>query len=116
MNLILEEEIDSDESAVKEESSDEEDDSETDEEIPDVGEEPGKAKQQIENPLFEESGDPDSDSEDFDDSDDSDDEDDYDDGEDKAIKPKGFEGEDDLIATLKAAREKKVRESPPDIK
>ena len=31
-------------------------------------------------------------------------------------KKEGFEGQDDLIAVLKSAREKKIRESPPDIK
>ena len=70
----------------------------------------------MENPLFEESGESnDSDSDDFNDSDDSDDDSDNDDDK-KEEKPKGFEGEDDLIATLKAAREKKVRDSPADIR
>jgi len=47
------------------------------------------------------------------DMDDSDDDGDDDDDEEKS---KGFEGEDDLIAVLKSAREKKIRDSPPDIK
>ena len=45
-----------------------------------------------------------------------DDSDDDDDDEDDEEKSKGFEGEDDLIAVLKSAREKKIRDSPPDIK
>ena len=70
----------------------------------------------MKNPLFEDSGESgDSDSDDFKDSDDGDDDSDIDDDK-KEEKPKGFEGEDDLIATLKAAREKKVRDSPADIR
>ena len=96
----------------EDEGGSDEDSDDIDEDIPDIGEEPGKAKQEVENPLFEESGESnDSDSNDSDDSDDDSDDDDK-----KGEKSKGFEGEDDLIATLKAAREKKVRESPADIR
>lgn len=103
-----------------EESSDDDDDDDDDldgEDVADVGEEAGKAVVQIENPLFEGSDDSDSDddSDDFKDSDDSDDDSDDDAEKEKEKKP-AFDGEDDLIAALKSAREKKVRESPPDIK
>jgi len=108
----------SDEDDSDAESNDEgdetEDSSDPDEdEVADVGEEAGKALKQVENPLYQDSG-----SDVSDDSDDDDSDDDSDDDEKDEAKPKkdSIDDEDDLIATLKNARAKKIRESPPDIK
>jgi len=89
------------------EESDVSDDSDNDdidaEDVADVGEESGKSSNQA-NPFFEGS-----------ESDVSDTEDESDMEDEKASEvPK--EEEDDLIKALKAAREKKTRTSPPDIK
>jgi len=89
------------EDSVVSEDTDSDDDIDA-EEIADVGEEPGKSTNLV-NPLFE-----------GEDSEVSDTDDDSDMENDKEAKPE--EEEDDLIKALKAAREKKVRNSPPDIK
>ena len=93
--------------AEESEDSDVSDDTDSDddidaEEIADVGEEPGKSNTLV-NPLFE-----------GDDSEVSDTDDDSDMENEKEANPE--EEEDDLIKALKAAIEKKVRNSPPDIK
>merc|ERR1719233_2058060 len=94
----------SEDSDVSEDSDSDDDDIDA-EDIADVGEEPGKSSNQA-NPFFEGN---DSDVSDTDDESDMEDE--------KASKaPKEDEEEDDLIKALKAAREKKTRISPPDIK
>lgn len=118
----VQEEDDSDEQddAADENSEEDENDSEDadDDEVPDVGEEAGMSSKQLTNPLYQgEEGDSDDDSSGSDVSDDSDDDsdDDVDNDDDKEDK-KAFDEEDDLIAALKSAREKKVRDSPPDIK
>lgn len=88
-------------------SDDDDDDSDADD-ISDIGEEAGKSQTE-ENPFFAGS---DSDGSDI--SDDSDDEED----EETKAKTKAAEGDedDDLIKALKAARQKKERNCPPDIK
>jgi len=95
----------SEDSDVSEDSDTDDDDIDA-EEIADVGEEPRKSSNQA-NPFFEGN-----------DSDVSDTEDESDMEDEKAEKaPKeDEEEEDDLIKALKAAREKKTRISPPDIK
>ena len=85
------------------------DDDDTDaDDISDIGEEAGRSQTE-ENPFFDGS---DSDGSDI--SDDSDDEED----EETKAKTKAAEGDedDDLIKALKAARQKKERNCPPDIK
>jgi len=96
-----EEEV-SDDSDISEDSDEDDDDIDA-EEIADVGDEAGKANSQA-NPFFAGSGD-DSDVSDTDDSD----------TEETGSKV-DVDEEDDLIKALKSAREKKVRNSPPDIK
>ena len=94
-----------------EDSDDSDDDGDSDEEdVADVGEEAGKAEEIEENPFF--AGSDDSDSDVFDVSDD--DEDDDVDAAGGSKEP--VDEEDELIKALKAAREKKVRNCPPDIK
>lgn len=84
--------------------SDESDSDDIDaEEIDDVGEESGRPNDK-ENPFFNGN-----------DSDVSDTDDEESDAEDES-KPDAVDEEDDLIKALKAAREKKERNSPPDIK
>ena len=95
--------------AEESEDSDVSDDTDSDddidaEEIADVGEESGKPNNQ-ENPFFTGNGD----------SEVSDTDDDSDMEDEKKAKP-DEEEDDDLIKALKAAREKKTRNSPPDIK
>ena len=86
-------------------SDDTDSDDDTDaEEIADVGEESGKPNNQ-ENPFF--NGNDDSEVSDTDDDSDMEDE--------KKAKP-DEEEDDDLIKALKAARGKKTRNSPPDMK
>jgi len=75
-------------------------------EIPDIGEESGKSNSQM-NPLFNESGDSDI-------SDESDE--DSEDVENTTKAADNQDEDDDLIKALKAAREKKIRNCPPDIK
>jgi len=93
--------------AEESEDSDISDDSDSDdidaEEIDDVGEESGRPNDK-ENPFFNGN-----------DSDVSDTDDEESDAEDES-KPDAVDEEDDLIKALKAAREKKERNSPPDIK
>lgn len=93
----------SEDSEVSDDTDSDDDDIDA-EEIADVGEESGKPNNQ-ENPFF--TGNDDSEVSDTDDDSDMEDE--------KKAKPEEEE-EDDLIKALKAAREKKVRNSPPDIK
>ena len=78
-----------------------------DEDIADIGEEAGKAEEQEANPFFDgsDSGSGVSDTDD-------DDEEEADAGGSK----EPVDEEDELIKALKAAREKKVRNCPPDIK
>ena len=99
--------VEMDESDIDSDLSDDDDDTDA-EDVSDIGEEAGKSKTE-ENPFFNGS---DSDGSDI--SDDSDDEAD----EDMKAKTKAAEGdeEDDLIKALKAARQKKERNCPPDIK
>ena len=96
-----------DESDIDSALSSDSDDSDADD-ISDIGEEAGKSQTE-ENPFFAGS---DSDGSDI--SDDSDDEED----EETKAKTKAAEGDedDDLIKALKAARQKKERNCPPDIK
>ena len=96
-----------DESDIDSALSSDDDDSDADD-ISDIGEEAGKSQTE-ENPFFAGS---DSDGSDI--SDDSDDEED----EETKAKTKAAEGDedDDLIKALKAARQKKERNCPPDIK
>ena len=90
------------------EDSDDTDDDTDGEDIADVGEEAGMSQTQ-ENPFFQGSDDSDGDSDSFDeDGSDSDE-------EDKEAK-ENVDEEDDLIKALKAARQKKERNCPPDIK
>ena len=77
------------------------------EDIADVGEEAGMS-QTKENPFFQGSDDSDGDSDSFD-------EDGSDSDEDKDAN-ENVDEEDDLIKALKAARQKKERNCPPDIK
>mgnify|MGYP001398638808 CR=1 FL=1 len=95
------------ESDIDSDFSDDDDDTDADD-ISDIGEEAGKSQTE-ENPFFNGS---DSDGSDI--SDDSEDEDD----EETKAKIKAAEGDedDDLIKALKAARQKKERNCPPDIK
>ena len=95
------------ESDIDSDFSDDDDDTDADD-ISDIGEEAGKSQTE-ENPFFNGS---DSDGSDI--SDDSDDEED----EETKAKIKAAEGDedDDLIKALKAARQKKERNCPPDIK
>ena len=87
-------------------SEDDDSDDDSDEDVADIGEEAGVAAQQEENPFFADS-----------DSDVSDTEDEDDEEEGAAGGSKEpVDEEDDLIKALKAAREKKVRNCPPDIK
>ena len=86
------------------EESDVSDDIDAAEEITDVGEESGEPNNQ-ENPFF--TGNDESEVSDTDDDSDMEDE--------KKAKP-DEEEDDDFIKALKAAREKKTRNSPPDIK
>ena len=86
------------------EESDVSDDIDAAEEITDVGEESGEPNNQ-ENPFF--TGNDESEVSDTDDDSDMEDE--------KKAKP-DEEEDDDLIKALEAAREKKTRNSPPDIK
>ena len=97
---------------VADEDSDESDDDgdSDDEDVTDVGEEAGKAEEIEENPFFAGSDDSDSDVSDVSDDDDEDDED----AAGGSKEP--VDEEDELIKALKAAREKKVRNCPPDIK
>ena len=90
-------------------SDDSDDDDVSDEDVADIGEEAGKAEAIEENPFFAGSDDSDSDI-----SDDSHD----DDEEDGAVggSKEPVDEEDELIKALKAAREKKTRNCPPDIK
>jgi len=88
-------------------------DSDDDEDVADIGEEAGAPAEQVANPFYDgtkKSDDDDSSDGDFDEDDDSDDEDDK-----PNPKPEDEE-EDDLIKALRAAREKKERNAPPDIK
>lgn len=96
-----------DESDIDSDLSDDDDDTDADD-ISDIGEEAGKSQTE-ENPFFNGS---DSDGSDI--SDDSEDEED----EETKAKTKAAEGDedDDLIKALKAARQKKERNCPPDIK
>ena len=94
----------SENSDVSDDTEDQDDDDIDAEEIADVGEESGKPNNQ-ENPFF--AGNYDSEVSDTDDYSDMND--------DKKAKPEEEE-EDDLIKALKVAREKKVRNFPPDIK
>jgi len=94
-------EIDSDASL---ESDDDDDDIDA-EEVPDVGEEAGLSRSEV-NPLFVGEED-DSSDESFTDSEDE--------TQDEKEENKA-DDEDELIKALKSAREKKVRNSPPDIK
>merc|ERR1712130_336396 len=80
------------------------------EDVADVGEESGKAEEIEENLFFAGSDDSDSDVSDVSD----DDEDDDVDAAGGSKEP--VDEEDELIKALKAAREKKVRNCPPDIK
>lgn len=86
-----------------EDSSDDDTDSIDNEDIADVGEEAGQSGEQVSNPFF-------AGSDESDVSDTSDEED-----EAETAKPEVYE-EDELVIALKAAREKKERNSPPDIK
>jgi len=90
-------------------SDDSDDDDVSDEDVADIGEEAGKAEAIEENPFFAGSDDSDSDI-----SDDSDDDDEEDDAVGGSKEP--VDEEDELIKALKAAREKKTRNCPPDIK
>jgi len=93
-------------------SEDESEDDLSGEEISDVDEEPGKPSEKIANPFYDDSKEGESDdSSDFNSDDDSDD----DENSQPNPKPEDAE-EDDLIKALKAAREKKARNAPPDIK
>ena len=92
-------EIDSDASL---ESDDDDDDDIDAEEVPDVGEEAGLSRSEV-NPLFV--------GEEDDSSDES-----FTDSEDETQEENKADDEDELIKALKSAREKKVRNSPPDIK
>lgn len=78
-----------------------------DEDIADVGDEPGVAVEQEQNPFFDGS--------DSDGSDVSDTSDEEEDGAAGGTK-EPVDEEDDLIKAIREAREKKVRSSPPDIK
>jgi len=95
-----------------EDSEDDEDDL-SGEDIPDVGEESGTASEQVANPFYDGQNKSDNeDSSEFDEDEESDDDDD-----DVKPNPKPEdEEEDDLIKALRAAREKKERNAPPDIK
>jgi len=109
-NEVSEEEADSEEA--ESEDADEDD-------IADIGEEAGKAKKPLSNPMYQGDSDnsDDSGSDVSDVSDDSDDSDSDEDEDERGEKEtKTFDEEDDLIAALKSAREKKKRDSPPDIK
>jgi len=92
----------SDDSDVSDESDEDDEDIEA-EDIADVGEEAGKPNSQA-NPFFAGSGE-DSDVSDTDDSE-----------TEETDSKVDVDEEDDLIKALKSAREKKVRNSPPDIK
>jgi len=96
---------------VADEDSDESDDDgdSDDEDVADVGEEAGKAEEIEENPFFAGSEDSDSDVSDVSD-------DDEDDADSAGGSKEPVDEEDELIQALKAAREKKVRNCPPDIK
>jgi len=92
--------------ASDDESDSEDSDDDTDQEdIADVGEEAGMSQTQ-ENPFFDGSDDSDMDSDSMDDSDE----------DDEKPKEPEVDEEDDLIKALKAARQKKERVCPPDIK
>ena len=93
----------SEDSDVSDDTEDSDDDDIDAEEIADVGEESGKPNNQ-ENPFFTGNDSKVSDTDDVSDMED-----------DKKAKPEEEE-EDDLIKALKAARKKKVRNSPPEIK
>jgi len=95
---------DSDDSDVDDDDGDSDD-----EDVADIGEEAGKAEEIEENPFFAGSDDSDSDVSDV-----SDDDDDEDEAAGGSKEP--VDEEDELIKALKAAREKKVRNCPPDIK
>ena len=94
---------------VDEEEGDSIDDSSDDEDIADIGEEAGKAEEQEANPFFDgsDSGSGVSDT---------DDDDDEEEEADAGGSKEPVDEEDELIKALKAAREKKVRNCPPDIK
>ena len=83
-----------------------------DEDVADIGDEAGKAEEIEENPFFAGS---DSDS-DSDVSDVSDDDEDDDEVNAAGGSKEPVDEEDELIKALKAAREKKTRNCPPDIK
>ena len=87
------------------EDDDEDSDDDSDGDVADIGEEAGIAVEQEENPFFADSDSDVSDTED----------EDEDDGAAGGAK-EPVDEEDELIKALKAAREKKVRNSPPDIK
>jgi len=87
------------------EDDDEDSDDDSDGDVADIGEEAGVAVEQEENPFFADSDSDVSDTED----------EDEDDGAAGGAK-EPVDEEDELIKALKAAREKKVRNCPPDIK
>ena len=92
--------------ASDDETDSEDSDDDTDQEdIADVGEEAGMSQTQ-ENPFFDGSDDSDMNSDSMDDSDE----------DDEKPKEPEVDEEDDLIKALKAARQKKERVCPPDIK
>ena len=105
-NLIAD--ADSDDS--DDDDDDDADGDSDDEDVADIGEEAGKAEEIEENPFFAGSDDSDSDVSDVSD----DDDDDEDEAAGGSKEP--VDEEDELIKALKAAREKKVRNCPPDIK
>jgi len=80
------------------------DDTDVEEDIEDIGEEPGKSNN-VANPFFSGSADADSDVSDTDDSD-----------IEEEKETTNIDEEDDLIKALREARAKKTRNSPPDIK
>ena len=95
---------------VAEDSDESDDDGDSDDEdVADVGEEDGKAAEIEANPFFAGSDDSDSDVSDVSD-------DDEDDVDAAGGSKEPVDEEDELIKALKAAREKKVRNCPPDIK
>jgi len=95
---------------VAEDSDESDDDGDSDDEdVADVGEEAGKAEEIEANPFFAGSDDSDSDVSDVSD-------DDEDDVDAAGGSKEPVDEEDELIKALKAAREKKVRNCPPDIK
>jgi len=109
-------EMEDDEENLSEDDSDDDDDDDlSGEEIADVDEEAGAPGERVVNPFYDAAKGDKSDEDDSSDFDSDGDSEDEEDSSKPNPKPEDDE-EDDLIKALKAAREKKSRNAPPDIK